>query len=89
MNDKSNVCFRLHINNNIALKKNSSECKMILKKKKSLIKFKTNQNFTLKTKSLKKVKNFEKYGDKIKHQLIYLVFKNVNKVNLEIKIKFL
>ena len=89
MNDKSNVCFRLHINNNFALKKNSSECKMILKKKKSLIKFKTNQNFILKTKSLKKVNNFEKYGDKIEHQLICLAFKNVRKVNLEIKINFL
>jgi hypothetical protein len=30
----------------------------------------------------------EKYGDKIKHQLINLSFKNVSALNMEIKITF-
>ena len=88
MHNKSNVSFRLHIDNKVGLKKIGKECGIIIKKKLSFIKFKTNQRLILKTISLNKINNFEKYGDKIKHQLINLSFKNVSALNMEIKITF-
>jgi hypothetical protein len=88
MNNTNDVNFKLHLDNNLLLKKNGKECKMILKKKHSLIQFNTNQKSILNTISLKKVNNFEKYGDKIKQQQIIVSFKNVSEVNMEIKIIF-
>jgi hypothetical protein len=88
MHNKSNVSFRLHIDNKVGLKKIGKECGIVIKKKLSFIKFKTNQRLILKTISLNKINNFEKYGDKIKHQLINLSFKNVSALNMEIKITF-
>ena len=86
VNNNKDISFKLHLDNNITLKKNRNECKIISNKKKILIKFISKQKLILKTIVLKNKKNFEKYGDKVKHQLINLCFKNTNKVNLQIKI---
>ena len=86
VNNKKDISFKLHLDNDITLKRNRNECKVTSNKKKILIKFISKQKSILKTVVLKNKKNFEKYGDKIKHQLINLCFKNTNKVNLQIKI---
>ena len=86
VNNKKDISFKLHLDNDITLKRNRNECKVTSNKKKILIKFISKQKLILQTAVLKNKKNFEKYGDKVKHQLINLCFKNTNKVNLQIKI---
>lgn len=85
-NNNDDISFTLHLDNDIALKKKKNECEIILNKKKLLVKFITKQKLILKTIILKNKKNFEKYGDKIKHQRINLCFKKTNLVHLKIKI---
>jgi len=85
-NNKKNISFKLHLDNDITLKKNRNGCEITSNKKKFLIKFITEQKLILKTTILKNKKNFEKYGDKVKHQKIDLCFNKTNMVNLKIKI---
>ena len=86
INNPKDISFKLHLDNNIILKKNGKECRIISNGKIFLIKFVTKQKLILKTTILKNKKNFEKYGDKVEHQLMDLCFKNTNKVNLQIEI---
>ena len=84
--NNKDISFKLHLDNDITLKKNRNECEITSNKKKFLIKFITKQKLILKTKILKNKKNFQKYGDKVEHQQIDICFKKTNMVNLKIKI---
>jgi hypothetical protein len=85
VNKNKDISFNLYLDNDAKLKKNRNECEIISNNKKILVKFLSKEKLILKTTILKNIKNFEKYGDKIKHQKINLCFKNTNKINLKIK----